>query len=84
VKVRLGEGAFGVVSRVWDVSTGYAYALKEPSDKAIRTGMVDFKAWQKEAENLSRISHVSSGPLCTAPRRIHLVLTSDQQSRTTS
>ena len=88
IKLRLGEGAFGVVSRVWDVSIGHAYALKEPSEKAIRTGMVNFAAWQQEAENLSRISHVSSSRFCGATaaafRWIHLLLTSDQQSRTTS
>lgn len=55
----LGEGAFGVVTHIWNVSNADEYALKEPSRKAIREGTVDINAWKKEARIMGRISHVS-------------------------
>ncbi|KLU91814.1 CAMK protein kinase [Magnaporthiopsis poae ATCC 64411] len=36
VEEKLGEGGFGVVTYVWNVSDGDEYAFKEPSKKAIR------------------------------------------------
>jgi hypothetical protein len=56
---KLGEGAFGVVTHIWDVSTGAEYALKEPSEKAIKRNKVDKEAWRKEADVMRRITHVS-------------------------
>jgi hypothetical protein len=50
-----GHGAFAVVRRVWDVSTGIEYARKEPLDKR----RFDRKAWEKEADIINQISHVS-------------------------
>ncbi|CAJ2508713.1 Uu.00g137390.m01.CDS01 [Anthostomella pinea] len=33
---KLGEGSFGVVTHLWNVSTGYEHVVKAPSAKAIR------------------------------------------------
>ena len=52
----LGTGAFAVVRHYWDVSTGIDYAYKMPLDKR----RFDRKAWEKEAEIMGQISHVSS------------------------
>jgi hypothetical protein len=52
---KLGKGAFAVVRRFWDVSTGFEYAYKEPRDKS----KFDRKAWEKEADIMGQISHVS-------------------------
>lgn len=49
---RLGEGGFGSVDRVWDVSTGVEYASK--SFHNIRKS-----DWQQEASMLRSVSHVS-------------------------
>ncbi|KAB5572203.1 kinase-like domain-containing protein [Coniochaeta sp. 2T2.1] len=57
LKKVLGEGAFGVVSHIWDVSTGEEHALKEPSMKAIRAGKVEYDMWKKEARIMGQISH---------------------------
>jgi hypothetical protein len=51
----LGEGAFAVVRRYWDVSTGLEYAYKEPRDKK-KFGR---EMWEKEADIMQQISHVS-------------------------
>lgn len=59
LRKKLGQGAFGVVNHCWDVSTGDEYALKEPSEKAIKKNKVDVSAWKKEARVMGRISHVS-------------------------
>ena len=59
LKKKVGEGAFGVVTHCWDVSTGVEYALKEPSEKAIKRNRVDVNAWKKEARIMRQISHVS-------------------------
>ena len=56
---KLGEGAFGVVTRLWNVSTGDERALKQPSRKAIREGRLNVDAWKKEARIMGLISHVS-------------------------
>ncbi|KAH9212571.1 kinase-like domain-containing protein [Leptodontidium sp. 2 PMI_412] len=49
----LGKGAFAVVRRFWDVSTGLEYAYKEPLNKR----KFDEKLWEKEAEIMGQISH---------------------------
>ena len=59
LRKKLGEGAFGVVTHFWDVSTGDEYALKEPSNNAIKKNKVDIDAWKKEAHVMGQISHVS-------------------------
>lgn len=61
-KKKLGEGAFGVVTYVWNATTGEEYALKEPLEKFIKSGQVITKNWKKEAEIMGRISHVSAAP----------------------
>ncbi|EED22705.1 hypothetical protein TSTA_061930 [Talaromyces stipitatus ATCC 10500] len=50
----LGKGAFSVVSRVWDVSTGKLYALKKFRN-------IIGLDWRKEASIMEQISHVSQG-----------------------
>ncbi len=59
LRKKVGEGAFGVVTHCWDVSTGVEYVLKEPSEKAIKKNRVDVNAWKKEARIMGQISHVS-------------------------
>lgn len=59
LKKKLGEGAFGIVTHIWDVSDGDEYAIKEPSAKAIRERRVNKNAWEKEARIMGRVSHVS-------------------------
>ena len=49
---KLGEGAFSVVSRVWDVSTGLEYASKKFRNLKVSD-------WRKEADVMRKISHVS-------------------------
>jgi len=51
----LGKGAFAVVRRFWDVSTGHDYAYKEPRDKK----KFNLEMWRKEADIMRQISHVS-------------------------
>lgn len=51
----LGTGAFAVVRRYWDVSTGMEYAYKEPLDRR----RFNQKLWEKEADIMGQISHVS-------------------------
>lgn len=58
LKTKLGEGTFGVVWHVWDVSTGEEHALKEPSEKAIIGGRVNVNKWREEARILGRMQHV--------------------------
>ena len=50
----LGKGAFAVVRRYWDVSTGDEYAYKEPINK--RKFRKDL--WDREIEIMRQISHV--------------------------
>ncbi|KAF2843845.1 kinase-like protein, partial [Plenodomus tracheiphilus IPT5] len=57
VKKKLGEGAFGVVTYVWNATTGEEYALKEPLEKFIKSDQVKMKNWRKEANVMGRICH---------------------------
>lgn len=54
----LAQGAFGAVSRHWDVSTGEEYACKRPLGRRYDRG-----AWEKEIRILQSISHVSNTAL---------------------
>lgn len=56
LKKRVGEGSYGVVDYFWNVSTGEEYALKKPSEKARRKGMVNIDAWRQEAFIMGMIS----------------------------
>lgn len=58
LRKRLGKGGFGIVTHLWDVSTGNEYALKEPTKDAIRNKEVDIRAWKREADVMRQISHV--------------------------
>lgn len=66
LKKRLGEGSFGEVTHLWNVSTGQEYALKTPSEKAIKRGHVDVAAWRREARIMGQVSHASI-PLLSIP-----------------
>ncbi|EFX02676.1 nucleoporin [Grosmannia clavigera kw1407] len=57
----LAQGAFGAVSRHWDVSTGEEYACKRPLGRGY-----DQRAWEKEINNLRTISHAHIVRLCFA------------------
>ncbi|KAG5801991.1 hypothetical protein H9Q74_012917 [Fusarium xylarioides] len=54
---KLGEGSFGVVTHLWNVSTGQERIVKAPTSKAIRKKKVDKKAWRREADIMAQISH---------------------------
>ncbi len=58
LRTKLGEGSFGTVWHVWDVTTGEQHALKEPSAKAISRRRVDVDRWREEARILGRMQHV--------------------------
>ncbi|KAH6614517.1 protein kinase [Chaetomium sp. MPI-SDFR-AT-0129] len=57
LRKKLGEGTFGVVTHLWNVSTAGECALKEPSEQAIRVRRVEVDAWRKEAQIMGRVSH---------------------------
>jgi len=54
----LGEGSFGVVTHLWNVSTGSECVVKEPTARAIRARQVNPGAWEREARVMERVSHV--------------------------
>ncbi|KAF1994018.1 kinase-like protein [Amniculicola lignicola CBS 123094] len=57
VKKTLGKGAFGIVTYVWNATTGEEYALKEPLEKFIQSGKVITEDWKREAQVMGYISH---------------------------
>ena len=62
----VGRGSYGVVDYFWNVSTGDEYALKKPSEKARRKGVVNVEAWRHEAFIMGLISqppHVRTPPI---------------------
>ncbi|KAK3305052.1 protein kinase [Chaetomium strumarium] len=61
LRKKLGEGTFGVVTHLWNVSTADECALKEPSGQAIRERRVEVDAWRKEARIMGRVSHYVQG-----------------------
>ncbi|KAK3693310.1 checkpoint kinase [Podospora appendiculata] len=67
----LGVGGFGVVSHIWDVSTGEQYALKQP-----RKDSGHGAQWEREIVIMKRISHkhiVALLDSCLSPLpRLHL------------
>jgi hypothetical protein len=62
LRKRIGEGAFGAVTHMWNVSTGEEFVLKAPTAKAVRKGQVDVNEWRNEAHIMSLISHVRLPP----------------------
>ncbi|RSL83057.1 hypothetical protein CEP52_016808 [Fusarium oligoseptatum] len=56
VKKRLGEGSFGEVSHLWNVNTGQEYALKKPSENAMKRGDVNIAAWLREVRIMRQVS----------------------------
>ncbi len=58
LRKKLGEGGFGAVTHLWNVSTAEECALKQPSLRAIRDKEVDVSAWKREAKIMSGITHV--------------------------
>lgn len=59
LRKKVGEGSFGVVTHFWNVSTAEEYALKQPSNEAIRKNEVNLDDWKREAKIMGRIRHVS-------------------------
>jgi hypothetical protein len=55
----LSEGAFDIVTHVWDVSADEEYAPEEPSSDAIRKNKVGRDEWWQEGDITGRITHVS-------------------------
>ncbi|ATY65352.1 camk kinase [Cordyceps militaris] len=53
----LGEGSFGVVTHLWNVSTGDECVVKAPTLKAIQKRKVNEEAWRREARIMGQISH---------------------------
>ncbi|KAK2743006.1 hypothetical protein CKAH01_18421 [Colletotrichum kahawae] len=70
LRKNLGEGAYGVVTHLWNVSTGEERVVKTPSPKAIANGQLNHRAWEREAYIMGLVSHV-----CTPS--IHLPHPSD-------
>lgn len=58
-KKKLGQGTFGTVMHIFNVTTGEQFALKEPLNKFRRKGDHTIKQWRKEADIMSCIHHVS-------------------------
>ncbi|KAK4151490.1 kinase-like domain protein [Chaetomidium leptoderma] len=57
LRKHLGEGTFGVVTHLWDVSTADECALKEPSEGAIWKRWVSVDEWMEEARIMRLVSH---------------------------
>ncbi|KAF5024768.1 hypothetical protein F66182_3146 [Fusarium sp. NRRL 66182] len=57
LKKKLGEGSFGVVLHLWNVSTGEERAMKTPSPRAIQNDQVDHGAWEREAYIMGLVEH---------------------------
>ncbi|KAF5018843.1 hypothetical protein F66182_9172 [Fusarium sp. NRRL 66182] len=53
LKKKLGEGSYGVVTYLWNVSTGDERVIKAPISK----GKVDEEGWRQEARIMSQVSH---------------------------
>lgn len=51
----IGEGSFGIVTRLWNVSTGEEYACKRPA----RYHYYNKENWEKEIDLMRRVKHVS-------------------------
>lgn len=47
--MEIGRGAFGLVTRYWNVQTSYRYVVKSPLPERIAAGNVNVAAWQNEA-----------------------------------
>ena len=60
LKEQVGQGSYGVVYSLWDVSTGVTYARKEPSPRALRRGHYEYYEWEKEVKILKSLDHVST------------------------
>ncbi|KAK7403872.1 hypothetical protein QQX98_010376 [Neonectria punicea] len=58
LRKKLGEGSFGVVTHLWNVSTGDERVVKAPTLKAIQKGKVNEEAWHREARIMGQVSHV--------------------------
>lgn len=58
LRKKLGEGAYGVVTHLWNVSTGEERVVKTPSPKAMANGQLNHRAWEREAYIMGLISHV--------------------------
>ncbi|KAL8927683.1 MAG: hypothetical protein Q9172_001243 [Xanthocarpia lactea] len=56
-KERIGNGAFGVVIYVWNLTTREEYVLKQPLAKLVKSRTISEKSWRKEAEIMGSISH---------------------------
>ncbi|KAJ4321053.1 hypothetical protein N0V84_005520 [Fusarium piperis] len=57
LKKMLGEGSFGVVNYLWNVSTGEERVMKTPSPRAIQNNQVDHDAWKREAYIMGLVEH---------------------------
>ncbi|KAM3549399.1 hypothetical protein ARSEF4850_008879 [Beauveria asiatica] len=57
LRKKLGEGSFGVVTHLWNVSTGDECVVKTPTLKAIQKRKVNEEAWHREARIMGQISH---------------------------
>ncbi|KAI3532307.1 hypothetical protein CABS02_13892 [Colletotrichum abscissum] len=58
LRERLGEGGYGTVTHLWNVSSGREHVEKAPPAKAIRRRNYSEKAWRREARLMSQVSHL--------------------------
>ncbi|KZL63700.1 camk protein kinase [Colletotrichum incanum] len=57
LRKKLGEGSFGTVTHLWNVSTGTERVVKEPTRKAVQGTQGGYSAWHREARIMGQISH---------------------------
>ncbi|EGX88256.1 protein kinase [Cordyceps militaris CM01] len=57
LRKKIGKGSFGVVTHLWNVSTGDECVVKAPTLKAIQKREVNEEAWRREARIMGQISH---------------------------
>lgn len=78
---KLGEGAFSIVTHVFNVNTGEQYVRKKPKDKS--SNGYRLRDWKKEAVILSSIQHVSTDLVqrIISLDQMHLILTTIETTR---
>ncbi|KAH7171301.1 protein kinase [Dactylonectria macrodidyma] len=53
----IGQGTFGVVTRLWNVSNGDECVVKQPTQQSIKNGGFRRDIWRQEARLMGRLSH---------------------------
>lgn len=80
LKTKIGEGTFGVVSHLWDVSTAAQYALKEPTAAALKYRQIVLE-WKEEARLMGKVSHVSRQVFALLKMQTNMVFDADSPTK---